>query len=250
MTRVKYIPPENHYIILDIAFATAYGVNEALLFGKLFRLQYEWAGKVDVDGQKWVRLTYEEWKNELPFLSKNTIIRTIEKLEESEILLSKVFSGRSKWYRCNPEYISLDLSTQNGQMQLPKMGRSTTQNGLLPKSFPKSSPKYSDQELIFGYLAKICKIDLELMSRGQEKLLGRESEKFREAGIEPEEIEQFGEWWYKKDWRGKRGQSPTLSQVSECWGQFRETKNTGQQPKEKKKVIDPATGEWTGAYYL
>lgn len=137
MSTIKYSPPENHYIQLDIAFATAYGVNEALLFDKLYRLQNQFEGKVDDKGNKWVRLTYDEWEKEIPFLSRNTIIRTTEHLEETGIFLSSVFFGRSKWYRCNPEYIQ---STQNEQTHLPKMGKPSTQNGKLPNSSPNSSP--------------------------------------------------------------------------------------------------------------
>lgn len=34
---------------------------------------------------------------------------------------------------------------------------------------------------------------------------------------EDETIEDFAQWWYAKDWRGKRGQNPTYSQVMEFW---------------------------------
>lgn len=223
MTKTKYSPPENHYIQLDISFATAYGVNEALLFDKLYRLQDQFEGKVDDKGNKWVRLTYDEWENEVPFLSRNTIIRTIEHLEETGIFLSIIFAGRSKWYRCNPDYV---------QSHLPKMGKSSTQNGQLPNSSPNSSlifdeeeiqaGKYTPQQIAFGYLAKVCKIDLGLLSKKQEGQLGRESSRLIKAGVDPPEIERFGEWWYKNDWRGQKGQPPGPSQVSENWGQFRE----------------------------
>lgn len=126
---VQYQPPENHYIELDIIFATEYGINEALLFAKLHRLQNKWEGHTEENGKKWVRLTNEEWQRELPFFSKNTIIRTLKSLEAQGLIFSTTFKGRSKWYRYNPKYVS----TQNGYMQLPNLGNPTTQIGYLPR---------------------------------------------------------------------------------------------------------------------
>jgi hypothetical protein len=149
MSSKKYNPPDNKYITLDIEFAAEYGVNEALVFAKLHRLQAEWTGFTGGDGIKWVRLTYEEWERELPFLSRNTIIRTLKSLVESGLIFETVFSGRSKWYRFNPSYVNgttqngqtaSDATTQNEQTGLPKMGSPSTQNEQLPKSFPNSEP--------------------------------------------------------------------------------------------------------------
>lgn len=140
MSVIQYSPPENRYIQLDIAFATEYGTNEAIIFAKLYRLQKEWTGFTDEKGNKWIRLTYDEWENELPFISRNTIIRTLESMETKKLTFSTVFKGRSKWYRCNPDFVS----TQNGY--LPKMGKTSTQNGQLPNSLPNSSFSSSFQE--------------------------------------------------------------------------------------------------------
>lgn len=35
----------------------------------------------------------------------------------------------------------------------------------------------------------------------------------KEAGEPVEKLEAFGKWWYKEDWRGKQGQSPTADQI-------------------------------------
>ena len=35
----------------------------------------------------------------------------------------------------------------------------------------------------------------------------------KEAGEPTEKLEAFGKWWYKEDWRGKQGQSPTADQI-------------------------------------
>lgn len=139
---VQYTPIENHYVQVDIVFATTYGINEAILFDKLYRLMSKLEGKID-NGVKWVRLTTAEWIAELPFFSSATIRRTIEILENKSIILSKVFSGRCKWYRCNPQYISNQmLSAQNEQIQLLKMSKSSAQNEQLPNNpSPNVHPK-------------------------------------------------------------------------------------------------------------
>lgn len=137
---VKYSPPDNHYITLDIVFATEHGTNQALLFAKLHRLGNEWKGYTDDDGNKWVRLTLEEWEGELPFLKGRTIRRTIEESEENGLIFSTVFERRSKWYRINPAYIH-NVSGQNGHIEehVANLDTSTGQFGQLPISSPSSN---------------------------------------------------------------------------------------------------------------
>jgi hypothetical protein len=43
----------------------------------------------------------------------------------------------------------------------------------------------------------------------------------RQNGYTTEDVTDFGTWWYLKDWRGKKGQAPTLEQIRENWGSFR-----------------------------
>lgn len=83
-------------------------------------------------------------------------------------------------------------------------------------------------QLMFGCLATVCKIDLTLISDKQRGQLNKESAKLVKANIQLEEITKFGEWWKAYDWRGQRGQPPLPSQVSENWGQFKE--QNGRQP--------------------
>jgi len=139
MDKVLFTPIENYFILFDIQFATAYGVNEAILFAKLYRLNEKLQGRTDEQGNKWVRLTGDEWAGELPFFSLKTILRTIEKAESSQRILSAVFGGRSKWYRCNPAYLPILTKPfgQNDQTHLVKMTKPFGQNDQLPKVLPK-----------------------------------------------------------------------------------------------------------------
>jgi hypothetical protein len=49
----------------------------------------------------------------------------------------------------------------------------------------------------------------------------------------PEQVTRFGEWWKANDWRGKKGELPTLPNV---WGEWRK----GTQPRAER--------EWTETY--
>lgn len=63
-------------------------------------------------------------------------------------------------------------------------------------------------------LAKVCKKDIKLSA----SMIAKTSVSLLKAGYTPEQVEMFyGEngWWYIKDWRGKKGQAPTLSQVAD-----------------------------------
>jgi hypothetical protein len=113
---VKYIDPESFYIKIQIDFATAYGVNVAILTGKLYRLERELTGKTDDEGLKWIRLSNPEWQAELPFFSEATIKRTISDAEALTILLSRTFAGRCKWYRLNPAFVSGQFDTIGGNV--------------------------------------------------------------------------------------------------------------------------------------
>ncbi len=136
MTPPKLLDEDNYFIQVDIEFARYYGVNEAMMAGKLKRLQEKLQGKTDSQGNKWVRLTLLEWEKELP-IKGMTIRRTIESLVTHKVFLSRTFAGRSKWYRLNPvsvqnEQIQPDATVQNEHTDCSKCTDTTVQNEQLP----------------------------------------------------------------------------------------------------------------------
>ena len=136
---------DSHFIQVDIQFAKEHGLNEATLAGKMLRLQENLTGVTDDDGIKWIRLTLEEWCNELPFLGEMTIRRTIESLESKQIFLSTTFTGRSKWYRLNPDFIEgtqHNTTVQKEQIHYGNCAKrtdTTVQNEQLPRVLPIES---------------------------------------------------------------------------------------------------------------
>lgn len=112
--------------------AVVIGLNEAIVLQQL----HYWVekSKNEKDGKYWVYNTLAEWREQFPFWSKNTIIRTFEKLEQDKLIETGVFnrnkSDRTKWYTIN--YKTLDACynsfTQIGNMDLPKKSKPFTQN--------------------------------------------------------------------------------------------------------------------------
>lgn len=119
--------------------AEVLGLNEAIFLSQLqywIRSKEEHEDNSTVrDGKVWIFNSYEQWREQLPFFSKNTLIRTINNLEEKGIVISGVFNAKRydkrKWYTI--DYQKLD----EYEKPLPKMGKrhypkwvdATTQNG-------------------------------------------------------------------------------------------------------------------------
>lgn len=103
-----------------------------------------------------------------------------------------------------------------------------------PSSIPESTQPPAQKPLtpsqqMFSALVEVFRWDPELM-RGR---LNKTEKELREAGRSLGDVEAFGEWWYANDWRGKKGQPPTLTQLKESWGQFKDF-------QKKQRAILPA----------
>lgn len=56
-----------------------------------------------------------------------------------------------------------------------------------------------------------CQLDAKL-KQGQ---IAKASKSLLEAGYTPEQVRAFAGWWQVHDWRGQRGNVPTLAQLAE-----------------------------------
>lgn len=112
------------------SLARQVGLNEAIL---LQQLHFRSLISSNVrDGHKWVYKTYEEWGNEFPFWSIDTIRRSIYKLEKEGYVIStsaynKMKMDKTKWYRINYEKCILP-SVQNAQTDSAKCTDGAEQN--------------------------------------------------------------------------------------------------------------------------
>ena len=138
------------------SLAQAVGLNEAIILQQIHYRQTSERNKNHFDGRVWVRHTYDEWGKEFPFWTKNTIVRTFDKLYEQQLILTymeQVGFRNQKYYSVDYDMLNevaglmvstagvkapLDIHTkqasENSEIDLPKMGRSTYQNEKAPKS--------------------------------------------------------------------------------------------------------------------
>nr|WP_309098454.1 DnaD domain protein [Fredinandcohnia onubensis] len=95
-------------IIVVPTLAVLLGTNESIILQQIhYWLQRSKHIKLD---QKWVYLTYDQLVEQIPFISKSTIRRTIVKLENKGYLTSQNFNklklDKTKWYTINYENLN------------------------------------------------------------------------------------------------------------------------------------------------
>lgn len=198
------------------------------LDGALFLSQVIYWSDKGKDNEGWFYKSYDEWTSEI-CLSKYEVSKHSKRLQEMGLLETKLKKANGaptvhyrflfdEFVKSFVKFLDNRMST-NLTMESEETERSLTETTTETTTVGKT---YTPQQIAFGYLAKICKIDLNLMLDKQEGQLGKEASKLIKAGVDPPEILQFGKWWYANDWRGKKSQPPLPTQVRECWGQFRE----------------------------
>lgn len=115
------------------SLAVAVGLNEAIVLQQLhYWLQ---SSKHYHDDRFWVYNSAQEWQDNFPFWSENTIRRAFNNLRNRGLVITgnynKMPADRTLWYSIDyDELTSLEIPfvkkyrpfTQNGQMDLPKMG--------------------------------------------------------------------------------------------------------------------------------
>lgn len=266
----KLKSPDAFFIQVDVLFATEYGVNEAILAGKLLRLITKLTGAMDEAGNKWVRLTLDEWAAELPFMSEMTIRRTLESLKKKTIVLTRTFTGRSKWYRLNPDFIDDNATVQNEQIP-PENGPSVQNEQLvsvqnehincsnctdtsvqneqlpiiLPISFSKSVKNahadkiLSDNRPFAIRLTQLCGYSgPEFVVNGKLTELAEAVTQLLAWDATIEQLDLFARWWWGKT-------PPTFQQVVNEWGKF---KAGGGQPETAPHTPPPLDDAKRSAY--
>lgn len=96
-------------IIFGPSLAVLVGVDAAIILQRIaFLCQDGIGGGRDIEGEKWIWNTYEEWKkNHFPFWSRDTIKRNIRFLEKKGYLRSTQPDGRmsrKKYYRVSQAF--------------------------------------------------------------------------------------------------------------------------------------------------
>lgn len=90
--------------------------------------------------------------------------------------------------------------------------------------------------VMFDSVARICQIDLKLCTKAERFQVAQVSKALRKAGKTPEDVPKVETWWYRSDWRGKKGDPPRPSQVQDVWTRATTQQYTnGHQPKSTER---------------
>ena len=103
---------DKYPIYFSAEIAKKIGLNEAIVLQQI----HSWVlnnKKNNInfkDGYYWTYNSYKKWDKVFIFLSESTIIRTIKKLEKSNLLIVKNYNkmkgDRTRWYRVNLEALN------------------------------------------------------------------------------------------------------------------------------------------------
>lgn len=92
-----------------------------------------------------------------------------------------------------------------------------------------SSSSSSSSELLakhLGLLCECCELSTRTMGAPALSRLDNDLEEMRACGMDLLLLPDFRRWWNENDWRGKKGQAPTIANVRSEWAKF-ETRNGG-----------------------
>lgn len=250
------------------SLAVAVGLNEAIVLQQLhYWLQ---SSKHYHDDRFWVYNSAQEWQDNFPFWSENTIRRAFNNLRNRGLVITgnynKMPADRTLWYSIDyDELTSLEIPfvkkyrpfTQNGQMDLPKMGTAipeTTQETTTdssssndeaaptgdkpsaptpvskkPKAKREPKPKQdsaaekvpTEHQEMFGALCKLVGWDYAVITKEQAGQVAQTLGVLKKGDYTIEDLRKFYLYWRDKDWRGQKGQYPTLSLVRSEIGKIR-----------------------------
>lgn len=134
----KLLIDERPLIVLP-RLAAAIGLYEAMVLQQV----HFWLGVTtpDDDGRAWVRKTYGQWRDDLPFCSIDTIKRTIRTLEGMELLISTNLQNRQRMDRTKRYTINYAKLSQIA----PHRVNLHDHEGKLPSSSVQPAPMSSGQ---------------------------------------------------------------------------------------------------------
>lgn len=162
-------------LVISPDLAVKIGLNEAIVLQQL----HYWIqkSKHDHEGKIWAYNTINDWHDQFPFFSVNTIRRTFDNLVKSKLVLKGCFNklkmDKTTWYAI--DYMQLTL-LQNGEdahsnafTQNEQMDRSNWANGItqneqmdspkMSKAIPEITRDYSETTSDIAAQPKKCKFD-------------------------------------------------------------------------------------------
>jgi len=158
-------------LVVNPELAKLIGINEAIILQQVhyWLVINEKADHNIQDGYYWTYNTYEQWHEQFPFWSKNTIIRAIQRLEKNGFLISanynKMTQDKTKWYRIDYEALPIlsSPSTHTGKSKKPKRVASVSKmSTALPETTTETTTKTSTEKRSSGEFKNVFLTDNEL----------------------------------------------------------------------------------------
>ena len=177
------------------------------------------------DGKYWTYSTLTGMQKIFDYATVKQIRLAIDKLIKAGLIetgnYNKTPYDRTLWYSIK------------GKIDLPKKANGNSQKGtpipdiltdklkdnilkisneiLSTPENDNSTAQKMERQKMFDLLVNICKIDPNI-KRGH---LNKTIKILMDSGYTSADLEKFSVWWNKNDWRGVKGQPPTLGQVAE-----------------------------------
>lgn len=165
----------------------------------------------------------------LTSMTRRTVVSTVKQLvDDGYVKLDGKKGNRQNIYSLNLDKI-MDSGAQVRKIFTPEGARCETvsQNPLSIKELKdlndlkdlkdSSSEKISPQATQYSMMLALAEASRRVL-KDNSPMLGRYAKQLISSKYTPDDVNDFVKWWYRSDWRGKKGQAPTPAQIKELIG--------------------------------
>jgi hypothetical protein len=127
-----------------------------------------------------------------------------------DVTLIDIWEQNGKAYK-TPSPNEQPIDSRSPGETLPSLSEQPRSPGETKKNAIKKEPinNSSEQKIMFGALASLCKLDPKLKAG----YIGKTAKNLIAAGYITQDLDIFIRWWKTKDFRGIKGEAPTLTNI-------------------------------------
>ena len=188
-------------------------------------------------------------------MTRRTVVSTVKQLvDDGYVKLDGKKGNRQNIYSLNVDKI-MDGGAQVRKIFTPEGDRCETvsQNPLSIKELKdlndlkdlkdSSSENFAPQNPQYAMMVALAEASRRVL-KDNAPMLGRYAKQLISSRYTPEDVNEFVKWWYRSDWRGKKGQAPTPAQVKELIGTSKwQTKSSLPSQEEIDRAMQEITWE-------
>jgi biotin operon repressor len=115
LTVINILIKEDNLMVIQPKLAKLLGISETIILNQI----HYWLEKKKniIEGRSWVYNTYENWQEQICFLSVSTIKKAIKKMESIGIIIASNFNrskvDKTKWYTIDYEVLGKLYEAEN-----------------------------------------------------------------------------------------------------------------------------------------